>query len=228
MQSIREFKPDIDNYFDLFSLSNAKVITVNVEIFLHFFVERKDEEILPDFVTTLDSNFIYQFLLNKEVASRSSVMSGADIISETLAYAEARNLIVKVIGGDEQSLDKNTQTITSKYPDLVFEIISIDVTAAGKISEEIDIGQRLAGADFIFVALGSPKQERFISRYNHLFPDKYRFAVGVGGGLDFVTGVEKRSPEPLRSLGLEWVWRMLMNPVRFKRLIKALRIFKGL
>ncbi|MDB0018415.1 WecB/TagA/CpsF family glycosyltransferase [Planktomarina temperata] len=228
MQSIREFKPDINNYDHLFALSNAKIITVNVEIFLHFFVERKDEEIFPDFVTTLDSNFIYQFLLKREVASRCSVMSGADIISKTLAYAEARNLVVKIIGGDGQSLDKNTQIITSKYPNLVFEIISIDVTATGTISEEINLDQRLAGSDFIFIALGSPKQERFISRYNHLFPDQYRFAIGVGGGLDFVTGVEKRSPKSLRSLGLEWIWRILMNPFRFKRLIKALRIFKSL
>jgi N-acetylglucosaminyldiphosphoundecaprenol N-acetyl-beta-D-mannosaminyltransferase len=79
-----------------------------------------------------------------------------------------------------------------------------------------------SGADFLCVALGSPKQERFIHRWRaELRP---RAAVGVGGSLDVWAGALKRAPAFYRDHGLEWLYRLAQQPTRIRRMA-ALPLF---
>ena len=72
-----------------------------------------------------------------------------------------------------------------------------------------------SGADFLLVALGSPKQELFVKRHeNELQP---RVAIGVGGSLDVWSGTLKRAPQFYLDHGLEWLYRIAQEPKRIKR-----------
>lgn len=73
-----------------------------------------------------------------------------------------------------------------------------------------------SGADFLCVALGSPKQEKFMARYRKELGVKA--AIGVGGSLDVWAGTVKRAPEFYRKHGLEWLYRFVQQPARYKRL----------
>lgn len=75
-----------------------------------------------------------------------------------------------------------------------------------------------SGANILLVALGAPKQEKWIEANRHLMPN-VRVAVGVGGSLDVMSGQVKRAPLAFQKLGLEWFYRLLKEPTRFKRML---------
>lgn len=75
-----------------------------------------------------------------------------------------------------------------------------------------------SGADFLCVATGSPKQEQFI--YNHRNELNPKVGIGVGGSLDVWAGTLKRAPEFYQKHGLEWLYRLIQEPSRYKRMAK--------
>ena len=84
-----------------------------------------------------------------------------------------------------------------------------------------------SNATLLFVAYGSPAQEVWINRYLPSFTS-VRVAMGVGGALDFVAGVQKRAPGFLQSIGLEWLWRLVHEPKRWRRIWNAVVVFPSL
>jgi len=71
--------------------------------------------------------------------------------------------------------------------------------------------------DVLLVGLGSPKQEKFI--YENLKKMlSVKLAIGVGGAFDFISGEIKRAPKPIQKIGLEWLWRLIIQPQRITRI----------
>lgn len=77
---------------------------------------------------------------------------------------------------------------------------------------------RAAGADVVFVCLGSPKQEKWIAA--HGAETGARLLVGLGGSLDVFAGRVSRAPAAFQRLGLEWLYRLLKQPSRIGRMAK--------
>jgi N-acetylglucosaminyldiphosphoundecaprenol N-acetyl-beta-D-mannosaminyltransferase len=84
-------------------------------------------------------------------------------------------------------------------------------TDAGTIAQ-------VAGAspDVVLVAYGMPKQEKWIARSLDSLPT-VRLAIGVGGVFDQLAGIQKVPPPIVHRLGLEWLWRLLRDPARWRR-----------
>lgn len=99
---------------------------------------------------------------------------------------------------------------------------------AGTPSQEdaADIIRRInaSGANLLFVAYGAPVQDLWIHRHLSAMPG-VRVAMGVGGAFDFLAGVRTRAPGWMRSLGIEWVWRLIQEPSRLKRIVRAVIVF---
>ncbi len=76
-------------------------------------------------------------------------------------------------------------------------------------------------ADILFVAYGAPNQDKWIAR--NLPRLHVSMAMGVGGSLDFVAGVQKRAPVSWQRLGLEWLYRLIREPWRWKRMTRLPR-----
>lgn len=75
--------------------------------------------------------------------------------------------------------------------------------------------------DFLFVAYGAPKQEKWIVENLPRIPVKV--AMGVGGAFDFIVGKQKRAPVFVQNLGLEWLWRLLQQPWRARRQLALIK-----
>ena len=75
---------------------------------------------------------------------------------------------------------------------------------------------RESHATVLLVAYGMPKQERWIARNLAALPD-VRVAIGVGGVFDQLAGVQKLPPAALHAVGLEWLWRLVREPSRWRR-----------
>lgn len=80
-----------------------------------------------------------------------------------------------------------------------------------------------ARADILFVAYGSPQQEKWLAR--NLARLEVKVALGVGGAFDFVAGTARRAPLWMRRLGLEWLHRLIRQPWRVRRMASRLPRF---
>jgi exopolysaccharide biosynthesis WecB/TagA/CpsF family protein len=83
--------------------------------------------------------------------------------------------------------------------------------------------QHVDSIDFFFVAYGHPSQEKFIVRNMNQIPAKV--SIGVGGTFDYISKIKSRSPEYLISMNLEWLYKLITQPWRFNRIIRAYPIF---
>lgn len=154
----------------------------------------------------------------RQPASFSQRFTGVDITKQLLSIAEREGLSTLLVVAEHglTSKEKISQTISRQWPQLKF--------ALAFPSEVIDnsIERRL-----VIVGLGSPTQEFWIRDRRSQFPQAV--AVGVGGTFDFLSGTIQRAPKMLRTVGLEWLWRLIMQPEnrwrRFKRIVTATVIF---
>lgn len=84
--------------------------------------------------------------------------------------------------------------------------------------QDLDIEKiNKAKPDILLVGLGSPKQEKWIYENLKKMPS-VKVAIGVGGAFDFISGHVRRAPQLLQKIGLEWLWRLILQPWRIKRI----------
>lgn len=79
----------------------------------------------------------------------------------------------------------------------------------------------------LFVAFGAPLQDLWIARNLKKMPT-VKVAMGIGGALDFLAGKRKRAPQWMRKMGIEWLWRLTLEPSRFRRIWRAVVVFPWL
>ena len=82
-----------------------------------------------------------------------------------------------------------------------------------------------SGADILLVALGSPKQEKWIYANRHAI--NAAVCIGVGGTIDGIAGLVKRAPPFFRNHGMEWLYRLAREPWRIKRMMKLPKFIFG-
>ncbi len=107
--------------------------------------------------------------------------------------------------------------VDNKYP-----ISNIQYPIFDKNKLNSALIQRINNAqpDILFVAFGAPKQEVWIYENLKKLPT-VKLAIGVGGSFDFISGKIKRAPLIFQKLGLEWLWRLILEPQRIKRIYNA-------
>ena len=105
---------------------------------------------------------------------------------------------------------KTAECLEKKYKGLKISMVSQEW------SEEL----KSKKTDILFVAFGSPKQEIWIAENLNQLPAKV--VIGVGGAFDFISGKVRRAPVFIRQLGLEWLFRLIIQPWRIKRQLKLL------
>lgn len=208
------------------------VVTPNSEIVVN---ATKDEElkniieeadlVIPDGVGLVYASKILGYELKERV-------TGIDFLNEILDYLQNTGKSLYLLGSKnsepETVAEAAGKKMIEKYPEL-----NIVGTHHGyfKPDEEEDIVEKIndSGADFLCVALGSPKQEKFIKKYKERL--NVKGAIGVGGCLDVWAGNVERAPEFYRNHGLEWFYRLMKEPSRYKRMgalpLFMIKVFKS-
>jgi N-acetylglucosaminyldiphosphoundecaprenol N-acetyl-beta-D-mannosaminyltransferase len=141
-------------------------------------------------------------------------VTGIDLMCRIVEQAERLNQSVYFLGARDESVRGAAAHFASKYPRLRVAgycngyFTSDDcATVAGRI--------RQSGADILFVAMGSPAQEIWIDA--NLTATGAKFALGVGGSFDHISGLVKRAPLWMQRAGLEWLFRLGSEPRRLWR-----------
>jgi N-acetylglucosaminyldiphosphoundecaprenol N-acetyl-beta-D-mannosaminyltransferase len=146
-------------------------------------------------------------------------VAGMDLLPDLLQKAAQNKIPVYFYGGQEYLLQKADDYLAKQYPGLpVAGTYSPPFRSLTKEEDEAVI-ERInnSGARLVFVVLGCPKQERWMAamegRINAVM-------VGVGGALPVMLGEQKRAPDWMQHSGLEWLYRLIQEPVRlFERYV---------
>jgi N-acetylglucosaminyldiphosphoundecaprenol N-acetyl-beta-D-mannosaminyltransferase len=141
-------------------------------------------------------------------------VAGSDLVPRLAEEAARRGWKVYFLGAAPGVAEKAAQILSASYPG-----IHVAGTYSGSpaIDEEQDITHRIQAskADLLFVAYGAPKQDLWLSR--NLNKTGAKVGLGVGGSFDFITGVQKRAPRWMQRIGLEWLYRLVREPWRWRR-----------
>jgi len=127
---------------------------------------------------------------------------------------------IAMIGAKPEVIEKAVSNLKSEIPD-----IKIVYSHDGYFSDDETILNEAASsnADLVLVALGSPKQEFFINKLKTRLPNAV--LIGLGGSFDVWAGTVERAPAVYQKLGLEWLYRTVKEPARFKRIFPTLPLF---
>ncbi len=166
------------------------------------------------------SIILYPRFIRSEIPER---ITGTDLLQKICGLASEKNYSVFLLGAKEGVGERAGKKLKEKFPPL-----SIAGTYTGNPEEKNDqaIVQMIneKNPQILFVAYGSPSQEKWISR-NLQNLSSAKLAVGVGGAFDYLSGFVPRAPEFLQKIGLEWLFRFLLQPKRLKRIINATILF---
>lgn len=138
---------------------------------------------------------------------------GPDLMPEIFKLSRGKGYRHYFYGSSQETLDKLREQLENQYPCL--QICGMYAPPFRPLTEEEDqaIIERIneAKPDFIWVALGAPKQEKWM--YDHM--DKVSgVMLGVGAAFNFTAGTVKRAPKWMQELCLEWLYRIFQDPVR--------------
>ena len=149
-------------------------------------------------------------------------VTGIDFTHSALEWCAANGKKVYFFGSKPGIAEKAAENMMKEIPGL--EIVGAR-DGYFKAEEEEGIARSIAasGAEFLCVALGSPKQELFADKYKDIL--NVKAAVGIGGSLDVWSGTLQRAPEFYCRHGLEWLYRLIQEPSRFKRMAKIPMLF---
>ncbi len=162
----------------------------------------------------------------KFLGQRLQRVTGVDLVWAICELAEQNNYSVYFLGAGEMIAAGASLNLKNEYPNLNI----VGAESGGLIIDpkqnDWDLINRIneTKPEILFVALGQIKQESWI--FYHL--DKMtsvKLAIGVGGAFDYISGKIKRPPKFIRNIGLEWLFRLILEPHRFKRIINATILF---
>ena len=147
---------------------------------------------------------------------------GIDFSKRLINICALEGYTIGLLGAKEEIVQKAAQNLREEYKNI--NITYVRNGYFDKAQEEIII-QELKAIEpkVLFVALGAPKQEFLISKLRKELQET--IFIGVGGSFDVWSGAVKRAPEIYQKLGLEWLYRTIKEPARFKRIFPALPMF---
>lgn len=204
--------------------------TLNPEILM---MAKRSKFGYRDLLSRGDWNVVDGVGLQKALERKGAVvperLCGSDLIYDLAALCQKNNRAVYFIGGAPDRLEKAIHNLSVQYPGLKVGGVS---PAPGQALDQLkELPQILNDLKtlrpaVVAVCLGAPRQETWIQLYkDELSAAGVVVAGGLGGTVDFVSGVVPRAPLVFRKLGLEWLYRLAIAPSRFKRQLSALPAF---
>lgn len=209
----------IDEAIKYANTISGQVITINPEM-----IENASQN--PDFAEIINSaELVIPDGIGVEIGLKIlgynvRRIAGIEFSHRMIEECAKNSQSVALVGAKPQIVEKAKENLEK-------EISGLYITYAhdGYFSndEEIINELKIRQPRLVLCALGSPKQEEFIIKAKQVLPNA--LFVGVGGSFDVWSGVVERAPEIYQKLGLEWLYRTVKEPKRFKRIFPTLPLF---
>jgi N-acetylglucosaminyldiphosphoundecaprenol N-acetyl-beta-D-mannosaminyltransferase len=193
------------------AINPEKVMVIRKDPFLQSFVEGAALLIADGVGVVLAGRFLFRKKLSR--------VTGVDLMDKLCDLAARNQYSIFLYGAKEDVNRQASEVLMAKYPKLR---IAGRCHGYIKDADMPDLIERIKAddPDILFVALGSPKQEKWIQQY--LSGLSVGICQGIGGTLDAVTGHVKRAPTYMQYCGLEWLYRLVKQPTRIRRQLNLL------
>lgn len=200
---------------DIEQNKKSYIVTVNPEKVIKANKDKSLKKILNEAKYQIPDGvgIIYASRIKKgKIKSR---ITGIDTMDMICALCNDEKFKIFMYGAEEEVIEKAKTNLEKKYKN-----INICGYINGYEKDTKTIIKKIndSRADVLFVALGSPKQELFISK--NIDNINCKILLGVGGSFDVISGKKKRAPKWMQKKGLEWLYRLIKEPKRFFRQTK--------
>lgn len=187
----------------------AVVVTLNPEILMRARREPDFEALLELAALVVPDGIGVVRALRRRGYPQAVRVGGADLLEAYLPHARRLGHRVALVGAGRGVAERAARALERAFP-------GVDLVADGGDPTEAT-AQRVGELEpaLVAAAYGAGRQERFLR--DHLGTMHGRVGVGVGGTLDYLAGTARRAPAPVRRAGLEWLWRLLREPRRWRR-----------
>lgn len=150
---------------------------------------------------------------------RTDRVPGADLMQQICAAAPGKNYRLFILGSTEKVNRNACEVLAERHPGIQIVGRADGFTPAEEMDALVERINR-SGADILFVAMGSPRQEQWMMQYGPRLKN-VKLCQGIGGTLDTIAGTVKRAPVIWQRLGLEWFFRLLCQPTRGSRQLRC-------
>lgn len=182
--------------------------------------------------------FSVYFLRTKIQNIFGDLIKGSDLTSDLLEFSQSRKLSILILDKEVKNIvtlfDKRKQEtqiklkqiLESKYPWIHVHVFLLWEISYKNISEYI----RNKHIQYVFSCLWMKEQEEVLIKIFSYLPEEQKVVwLGVGASIDFLLGLQRRAPKIFQKLGLEWLYRLIMQPkIRAKRIWNAVYHFPKL
>jgi N-acetylglucosaminyldiphosphoundecaprenol N-acetyl-beta-D-mannosaminyltransferase len=194
--------------------TGAQIVTLGTEMVVHARHDARYREIVNACALSLCDTVGLLAVARARGADLHDRVTGVELIEHLCARAAKDGISVFLFGGAAGVAERAAAELQRRYPGLRVAgtrngYFQPDESAA--IAQQI----RASGAQLLFAGMGFPKQEYWLA--DHLRETGCGAGIGVGGSFDVLSGNVERAPERWRKLGLEWLYRLIREPHRWRR-----------
>jgi N-acetylglucosaminyldiphosphoundecaprenol N-acetyl-beta-D-mannosaminyltransferase len=192
-----------------------QVATVNLDFLVHSQSDPEVRAVLCETAVNIADGAPVVWagrLVGHREASR---VAGADLVPLLMSRAAEHGLRVFFLGGEDGSAFDAAERLRDAHPALDVTVMEPPLAALDQMDDRAILDQvESAAPHLLLVALGHPKQEKWIYRNRRALP---MVAVGVGCSLDLIAGRQNRAPRWIQKVYLEWAYRLVHEPRRLAK-----------
>lgn len=202
------------------SAKSSHIVTINPEIIEYANKHENFAKILKEAELVIPDGIGIKIGLkiNGENVQRITGIGFAHFLLEN---AQKNNIPVALVGAKPHVIEKAYENLKQEMPEL--NVVYKHDGYFKDCKQEVIDGIKNASPKLLLVALGAPMQEEFIYELKSILPST--LMIGIGGSFDVWAGEVQRAPEIWQKLGLEWLYRTIKQPERFKRIFPTLPLF---
>ncbi len=197
----------------------CQIATINPEFILEAHQDAEFKEILNRCDLNIADGIGIKLAFWRKGKKLKCRLTGADLMNEILKMGSEKGLKVFLVANKDglSSWEETANAINKTYPDLTIGGTNINKNEKYQVPDD--------KYQILFCNFGAPYQEKFLYSLKQENYGKIKLAMGVGGSFDFWTRKLHRAPKLMQNLGLEWLFRLIQQPKRFRRIFRAVIVF---
>ena len=198
-----------------------QIVTINPEMIEHGKKNNEFGRILNEADLIIPDGVGVKLALKIKGINQENI-PGIEFSKKLIKLCELEGYTIGLLGAKEEVVQKAVANLRKEFANLNITYVHNGYFDS---QEKVIISQEIKAIEpkVVFVALGAPMQEMLINEFKQQMPRTV--FIGVGGSFDVWSGIVKRAPKIWQKMGLEWLYRTMKEPARFKRIFPTLPLF---